>query len=363
MQVAEECSRNNRRVTKHWPSQTENVAEPPIPVSQAAPSAPHIFEPLLESLYELSSYGLIKPSDDGYVGQPPAARLDQPKCVPAMYPVKEPATESKWQSAASQLQCVECHGPIQYQSPQALSCAVCLRNFPIDRNVLRLNTQYQGNNAIAAEYYNSPLWPKFRFWEWVSYLPRGGERRARNEVMRHLPNLSGTRLLEVAIGDGRNMPLIPPDCHVFGVDISSVLLEKCQRDYAGRNMHLIVGEAESLPFPSSSFDNLLSVGAINHVNDPGKALHEMARVVKSDGIVVVADEVPDLPNRQFAHKLGLPKLQKWILSRIFFLGPMSDVILEHTDLRIEPLVDVALRDWRIHQIWGRLGYCVVGRPK
>jgi ubiquinone/menaquinone biosynthesis C-methylase UbiE len=282
---------------------------------------------------------------------------------PAMNVVKEPATDSKWQSVLAQLRCVECKGPVQYQSPQSLSCAACAREFPIQRDILRLDRKFEGNNAIAAEYYNSKLWPKFRFWENVAYLPRGGERKARNEVLRHLPNLSGTRLLDVAIGDGRNMPLIPRDCHVFGVDISSVLLEKCQRDYAEREIHLIVGEAESLPFPDSTFDNLFSLGAINHVNDPGKALREMARVVKPDGVVVVADEVPDLPNRQIAHKLGLHKLQKWILSRVFFLGPMADVILQHTDLKIEPLVAEALRDWHIHSIWGGLGYCIVGKPK
>jgi ubiquinone/menaquinone biosynthesis C-methylase UbiE len=277
--------------------------------------------------------------------------------------VNESATESKWQSAASLLRCVECNGPLQYDSPQTLSCAACSRTFPIEQGVLHLGTQYAGNNAIAADYYNSSLWPKFRFWEWVAHLPRGGERRARNEVLRHLPNLSGTLLLDVAIGDGRNMPHIPSDCQVYGVDISRVLLEKCQRDYVERDIHLIVGEAESMPFPDSTFDNLFSVGAINHVNDPGKVLREMARVVKPDGIVVVADEVPDLPNRQIAHKLGLHKLQKWILSRLFFLGPMADVILEHTDLKIEPLVDQALRDWKIHAIWGSLGYCVVGKSK
>jgi ubiquinone/menaquinone biosynthesis C-methylase UbiE len=277
--------------------------------------------------------------------------------------VLEPATAPKWQAAARHLRCVDCQGPVQYESPQALSCGVCSRNYAIERGILRLKSQYEGNNAIAAEYYNSPLWPKFRFWEWMAYLPRGGERRARNEVLRHLPNLSGTRLLDVAIGDGRNMPLIPRDCQVFGVDISSVLLEKCQEDYPDRDTHLIVGEAESLPFADATFDNVFSLGAINHVNDPGKALSEMARVVKPGGLVVVADEVPDLPNRQIAHKLGLPKLQKWILSRVFFLGQFSQVILEHTDLKIEPLVDAALSDWQIHRIWGGLGYCVVGKAK
>jgi ubiquinone/menaquinone biosynthesis C-methylase UbiE len=281
-----------------------------------------------------------------------------------MNQLEELATGANWETAASLLRCVQCKGPVRFESPEALSCPACSRRFPIDRDILRLNSQDEGNNAIAAEYYNSSLWPKFRFWEWMAYLPRGGERRARHEVLRHLPNLSGTRLLDVAMGDGRNLPLISRDCQVFGVDISSVLLEKCRRDYADRDLRLIVGEAESLPFGDSTFDNVFSLGAINHVNDPGKALREMARVVKPDGVVVVADEVPDLPNRQIAHKLGLPKLQKWILSRIFFLGPkMSGVILEHTNLKIEPLVDAALRDWSIHRIWGKMGYCVVGKPK
>jgi ubiquinone/menaquinone biosynthesis C-methylase UbiE len=274
---------------------------------------------------------------------------------------EESVSGSKWEAVAGELRCVACEGPLHSESPQALGCAACSRSYPIERGVLRMKNEYEGNNAIAADYYNSTLWPKFRFWEWVAHLPRGGERRARNEMLRHLPNLSGTRLLEVAIGDGRNMPLIAKDCQVFGVDISSVLLEKCLHDYADRKPMLIVGEAESLPFADAMFDNVLSVGAINHVNDPGKALREMARVVRPGGFVVVADEVPDLPNRQIAHKLGLHKLQKWILSRVFCLGQFSQVILEHTDLKIEPLVDQALSDWKIHRIWGGLGYCVVGR--
>lgn len=280
-----------------------------------------------------------------------------------MTTVKEPATESTWQAAVADLRCVECNSAVQYQSSANLSCESCGRAFPIERGVLHLKMQYQGNNAIAADYYNGSLWPKFRFWEWVAHLPRGGERKARNEVLRHLPNLSGTKLLDVAMGDGRNLPQIPRDCQVWGVDISRVLLEKSLRDYPDRNLRLIVGEAEALPFPDNTFDNMFSLGALNHVNDPGKALLEMARVVKPDGLIVVADELPDLPNRQIAHKLGLYKLQKWILSKVFFLGPMSDVILEHTDLKIEPLVAGALRDWKIHKIWGGLGYVIVGKPK
>jgi SAM-dependent methyltransferase len=273
-------------------------------------------------------------------------------------------SNARWQSVLPLLRCVRCHGPLECSSPEALRCSACAQTFSIERNILHLNTHYEGNNAIAAEYYNGTLWPKFRFWEWLTYLPRGGERAARNEVLHHLGDLSGTRLLEVAMGDGRNLPLIPRDCQVFGLDISSVLLEKCDRDYADRNKLLIEGEGETLPFPDATFDNVFSYGALNHFNDPGRALLEMSRVVKPEGLIVVADETPDLPNRQLAYKLGFPKLQQWILSRLFFLGPkMSAVILEHTDLKVEPLVERSLRDWRIQPVWGGFGYCVVGKPK
>ena len=281
-----------------------------------------------------------------------------------MNQAEKTATGSKWEAMAGHLRCIHCQAPVQLESSRALSCTACSREFPIEHEVLRLNAPLAGNNAIAAEYYNGTLWPKFRLWEWVAHLPRGGERRARNEVLKHLPELAGTRLLDVAIGDGRNMPLLSRECTVVGVDISSVLLEQCQRAYADRDLFLIVGQAESLPFPDATFDNVMSCGALNHVSDPGKMLSELARVVKPDGLVVVADEMPDLPNRQIAHKLGLHKLQRWILSRVFFLGPkMSGVILEHTNLKIEPIAERALRDWRIVPIWGNLGYCLVGKPK
>src|SRR5687768_9714329 len=103
-----------------------------------------------------------------------------------MNPPQEPAMASKWQAAASCLQCVQCQGPLVYQLPSAFFCGACARSFPIEQDILRLNCDYRGNNAIAADYYNSPLWPKFRFWEWVAHLPRGGERQARNEVLRRL---------------------------------------------------------------------------------------------------------------------------------------------------------------------------------
>lgn len=260
------------------------------------------------------------------------------------------------------LRCVNCGGHLQ-RDGQIAKCESCQSDFAIESEIFCLNQSLEGNNQIAETYYNGSMWPKFQIWERLSYLPLGGEKKARHQILKHLPDLAGTKLLDIAIGDGRNMPFLHPQCTVYGVDISRVQLQRCQKDFGDRDMILIQGEAESLPFDDCSFDNVMSCGALNHVSDPAKALREMARVCKPEGIVVVADERPDLSKRQITAKLGLHKIQRWILSRVLCLGEMAELVLENSNLKIEPLADQALLDTQVLSIWGNAGYCIVGKPK
>jgi ubiquinone/menaquinone biosynthesis C-methylase UbiE len=274
---------------------------------------------------------------------------------------------NNWINECELLQCPDCGGqfePTSIGMQHGLTCLSCNRVYPIRDGVLEVLKILEGNNKVAADFYNGPLWPRFRFWEWFTFLCNGGERRARRQIMKCLPNLSGTRLLEVAIGDGANIPLIPADCQVYGNDISTVQLSNCRRNHPGRDLRLSLGEAENLPFRDQSFDNVLSVGAFNYFNDPLNSLREMARVVKPDGLVVVSDEVPNLPNRLIGHWISLPKLDRWIMSRFMNLGPeFTDMVDKHRNLKLEPIVGEVLTDWQIHSLWFTVGYCIVGRPK
>lgn len=271
---------------------------------------------------------------------------------------------STWIADLELLHCVSCQGRLEPTADDALTCTACGRAFPIRAGILETMESLKGNNKVAADFYNGPLWPKFRFWEWFTFLCNGGETRARRQVMRHLPPLSGMRLLEVAIGDGSNLPLIPKDCLVFGNDISTVQLAGCRKRFPKRDLRLILGEAESLPFRDHTFDHVLSVGAFNYFNDPLRSLLEMARVVKPGGLVVVSDEVPDLPNWMIGHWIGLPQFDRWVMSRVMKLGPeFTDMVDRHRDLKLEPIVREVLDDWQIHWLWRKVGYCIVGKPK
>jgi ubiquinone/menaquinone biosynthesis C-methylase UbiE/alkylhydroperoxidase/carboxymuconolactone decarboxylase family protein YurZ/uncharacterized protein YbaR (Trm112 family) len=113
------------------------------------------------------------------------------------------------------------------------------------------------------------------------------------------------RILEVGVGSGGNLPLVERDLpadlavEIWGLDISRAMLHECHRRlgfYTGRPVHLLLGDAHSLPFPDGTFDRVFHVGGINGYRSPQRALAEMARVARADTPVVVVDEQLD-PNR------------------------------------------------------------------
>ncbi len=70
-----------------------------------------------------------------------------------------------------------------------------------------------------------------------------------------------------------------------GIDVSSGMISKaCEKVPEG---HFLVGTGESLPFGDNSFDAVTSVLTFSYVNNPGKMLSEVIRVVKPGGRVVI----------------------------------------------------------------------------
>src|SRR6266851_4369783 len=108
---------------------------------------------------------------------------------------------SLWSEPLELLRCPSCAGGL-VPAPSRLTCAGCDATFPIRDGILVVKEQTAENNRVAQEFYDSSLWPKFRFWEKVTWFCNGGERRARDQVLRHLPQERMLNLLDVAVGDG-----------------------------------------------------------------------------------------------------------------------------------------------------------------
>jgi ubiquinone/menaquinone biosynthesis C-methylase UbiE len=218
------------------------------------------------------------------------------------------------------------------------------------------------NNRVAQDFYDSPLWPKFRFWERVTWLCNGGERRARDQVLKHLPRSPELRLLDVAVGDGTYLPWMPADWQIVGIDVSWSQLQSCRDRAIARRARLIQGEAESLPFRDGQFDAVLSIGAFNYFNDPEGALREMVRVARPRAAIVVSDEMPNLTERMLGHKLGVPAIDRWIVARLMHLGDrFTEMVERFRDLDVQSIAIRVLPEVQYHEVWRGLGYVLVGR--
>ncbi|MBV8555293.1 MAG: class I SAM-dependent methyltransferase [Planctomycetaceae bacterium] len=266
-----------------------------------------------------------------------------------------------WKADPDLLRCVACDGALT-PAGAGFACAGCGRSYPVRDGVLVVKEEPKADNRIAADFYNSPLWPKFRFWEWLFFVCNGGERRSRDVILRHLPRRANLSLLDVAIGDGVYLAWLPADWSVVGIDVSTVQLAACRRRNASRDLRLVLGEAEALPFRADRFDAVLSIGGFNHFNDPEGALREMVRVVRPGGTIVISDELPNLTDRMLFRKLGLPGVDRWIVARLMHLGDaFTDLVERHRDLDIAATGRAVLKDCRYEEIWHGGGYVMVGQ--
>jgi SAM-dependent methyltransferase len=265
-----------------------------------------------------------------------------------------------WASDPGPLRCPCCHGALR-RKDAGFDCAAtgCGLSLPIRDGVLIVRDIATEDNKTAADFYNSKLWPKVRFWEGAFWAINGGERRARDVVLRRLPQRPGLRLLDVAIGDGVYTSWLPEDWAIVGVDVSASQLAACRRRNPGRDLSLVLGEAEDLPFGDRAFDAVLSNGGFNHFNDPEAALREMARVAKPGAPVIVADEAPDFLN--LGHRVGLPGLDRWIASKVLSMGDdFAGLVERHRNIDIAAIGRRVLNDSRYEIIWRGGGYVMVG---
>jgi SAM-dependent methyltransferase len=67
---------------------------------------------------------------------------------------------------------------------------------------------------------------------------------------------------------------------------------KRRRRTQGRDFLVMRGDALHLPFPAGNFDRIICSEVLEHVHDPGRALAELARVLKPGGLVALSVPTP-----------------------------------------------------------------------
>ena len=114
--------------------------------------------------------------------------------------------------------------------------------------------------------------------------------------MRHATkqaNRFSGRLLDVGVGTGLALPHYGPQLSVTGVDLSIEMLERARarikKSHATNIEALLEMDAGNLRFPAESFDVAIASYVLTVVPDPAKVVHELARVTKPGGTVLIVN--------------------------------------------------------------------------
>ncbi len=145
---------------------------------------------------------------------------------------------------------------------------------------------------------------------------QAGRRRA--IVMMDLA--AGERVLEVGVGTGLNLSLYPRACEVTGIDFSEHMLERAE-ERAGREgltARLFQMDAADLRFPDDSFDVVYAPYVISVVPDPVQVLHEMRRVCRPGGRIVIL-------NHFRSRHAVMSRVERWLSSLTVHIGFKADL--------------------------------------
>jgi demethylmenaquinone methyltransferase/2-methoxy-6-polyprenyl-1,4-benzoquinol methylase len=128
-------------------------------------------------------------------------------------------------------------------------------------------------------------------------LSLGQDPRWRRFLVSRLPVDRG-RVLDVAAGTGLvTAELVRRGFRVTGLDQSPEMLAVARRRL-GRDIPLVEGSAEALPFADGKFDHLTFTYLLRYVDEPAHVLGELARVVRPGGTIASLEfGVPNPPWR------------------------------------------------------------------
>ena len=132
------------------------------------------------------------------------------------------------------------------------------------------------------------------------------------------PVVKAKTVLELATGTGLiAKSIVNAAAHIEATDASAEMIAEAKRDNQSAKLHFSVQDMFCLPYADKSFDAVIVSNALHIVPQPEKALAEIHRVLKDDG-VLIAPTFTHAGNsfsgkiRAFFMKLaGFPLHSKW----------------------------------------------------
>ena len=125
-------------------------------------------------------------------------------------------------------------------------------------------------------------------------------------------------VLELATGTGLIAKhIVNAAAHIEATDASPEMIAEARRDNQSAKLHFSVQDMFRLPYADKSFDAVIVSNALHIVPQPEKALQEIKRVLKDDGVLIAptfthaGNSFPGKVRAFFMKLAGLPLHSRW----------------------------------------------------
>ncbi|WP_445614257.1 class I SAM-dependent methyltransferase [Geobacillus sp. YF-1] len=117
--------------------------------------------------------------------------------------------------------------------------------------------------------------------------------RAYSTVFKQIQLSSSVAILDVGCGTGEAARFLRKKGFIgkfVGIDPSRKMIRLARlKEGDRRKSKFLIAEAEKLPFASDSFDYVISTFSMHHWWNPTEAIHEIRRVLKPEGRLIIVD--------------------------------------------------------------------------
>lgn len=184
-------------------------------------------------------------------------------------------------------------------------------------------------------------------------------RRARI-IFENLDLIGEEKVLEVGCGRGfylKTLKSVWPDLDVTGVDVNQKYLDNAREFLRGLDVKLIKGDATRLPFKSQAFDRIIASEVLEHIPDDQRAISEMYRVLKPEGIAMITVPNKDYPFCWDPINWLLERVFNWhIPSDIWWLaGIWADHVRLYNEKELRDKMEK--KGFKIEKVWSATHFC------